>query len=85
MSGRCPLPDWESPSRAAPIGQFAALPGLKLEPPERWSSYTVSDPNGVGPTTDRALELLPDWAEGIERAAVLYARWSKEPSGQKRS
>jgi hypothetical protein len=57
---------------------------LKLERPERWSSYTVSDRNGIGPTTDRALELLPDWADGIERAAVLYGRWSKEKSGRKR-
>jgi hypothetical protein len=44
-----------------------------LEPPERWSSYTVSDRNGIGPTTDRALELVPDWANGIEKAALLYA------------
>lgn len=78
--------DWERAFHgAAPIGEFAALPGLKLEQPERWSSYTVSDRNGIGPNTDRALELLPDWADGIERAAVLYARWSKESSGRKRS
>jgi excisionase family DNA binding protein len=77
--------DWERVFHSAePIGQFTALPGLKLEPPDRWSSYTVSDRNGIGPTTDRALELLPEWADGIERAAVLYARWSKESSGRKR-
>lgn len=69
---------------ADPIGHFAALPGLTLERPERWSSYTVSDRDGLGPTTKRALELLPDWADGIERAAVLYARWSKESAGRPR-
>lgn len=77
--------DWERAFQgAAPIGQFSALPGLKAERPERWSSYTVSDRNGIGPTTDRALQTLPDWADGIEKAAVLYARWSKESSGRKR-
>ena len=69
---------------AAPIGQFTALPGLKFERPERWSSYTVSDRNGLGQTTDQALELLTDWADGIERAAVLYARWSKESAPRRR-
>jgi DNA binding domain, excisionase family len=69
---------------AEPIGQFAALPILKTERPERWSTYTVSDRGKAGATTDFALGLLPDWAGDIERAAVLYARWAKEPNPRKR-
>ncbi len=69
---------------AEPIGQFSALPILKAERPERWSAYTVSDRGDAGATTDFALGLLADWAADIERAAILYARWAKEPNPRKR-
>ncbi|MDQ6910877.1 MAG: helix-turn-helix domain-containing protein [Actinomycetota bacterium] len=69
---------------AEPIGRFAALPILKTERPDRWSTYTISDRGDAGATTEFALGLLADWAADIERAADLYARWAKEPNPQKR-
>ncbi len=76
--------DWQRAFRdAEPIGKFAPPPILKTERPDRWASYTVSDVGEAGATTDLALKHLPGWADDIERAAVLYARWAKEPTARK--
>lgn len=46
---------------------------------QRWSTYLISDrplPGAADP--EKALAQLPDWAETIERAMALYAKWAEE-------
>jgi excisionase family DNA binding protein len=63
------------------IGHFMAPTDRSHAPSERWNTYTVSDSPIVGfATTEMALQRLPQWADNIERALVLYGRWAKESS-----
>jgi excisionase family DNA binding protein len=72
-----------SHARGERIGQFTD-PGGLLRGPDQWSVFTISDRVGVAfATTQDALERLPEWAEAIERALALYARWAKEPRAQR--
>jgi excisionase family DNA binding protein len=76
----------EVESSAKPIGQFSPPRGTTLAPRHDWNTMTISDNPDASPiTTEMALERLPDWADGIERALVLYAKWSKETSVRKRA
>ena len=65
------------------IGQFSD-PGRLVRGSGQWPLFTISDREGVAfATTQDALERLPEWAEAIERALVLYARWAKEPRARR--
>jgi excisionase family DNA binding protein len=71
-------------STADRIGQFSPPRGTTLAPRHDWNTMTISSNPDVSPvTTEMALERLPDWADSIERALVLYAKWSKERSVRK--
>jgi excisionase family DNA binding protein len=71
---------WEDVARTADrIGEFTPPKGSWLPPYQRWGTYLISDgsvPGAADPET--ALAQLPDWAESIERAMALYAKWAKE-------
>lgn len=60
------------------IGQFNPPKGTTSAPAAHWNTFTISENPDVTPiTTAMALERLPDWADSIERALVLYAKWAK--------
>lgn len=65
------------------IGTFMD-PGRLVHGSNRWPLLTISDREGVAITTTQdALERLPEWAESIEAALALYARWAKEPRARR--
>jgi excisionase family DNA binding protein len=69
--------------RAEPIGRFTGPPGPLTSQPDRWLEWTISDRLGFGLDVDDALKRMPGWANDVERATALYARWAKEPGGRK--
>ena len=78
---------WDLVERTAQrIGPFSPPQGATSGPRGHWNTFTISgNPEVSLITTELALERLPGWADGIERALVLYAKWSKEASVRKRS
>ena len=71
---------WEEVARTADrIGEFTPPKGTRPPPLQRWSTYLISEgplPGASDP--EMALAQLPDWAESIERAMALYAKWARE-------
>jgi hypothetical protein len=71
---------WEEVARTADrIGEFTPPKGTWLPPSQRWGTYIISEGSVPGAAdTEKALDHLPDWAESIERAMALYAKWARE-------
>jgi hypothetical protein len=71
---------WEEVARSADrIGEFTPPKGTRPPPDQRWSTYLISEgPLPGAADTETALAHLPDWAESIERAMALYAKWARE-------
>jgi excisionase family DNA binding protein len=71
---------WEEVARTADrIGEFTPPKETRPPPLQRWSTYLISEgplPGASDP--EMALAQLPDWAESIERAMALYAKWARE-------
>jgi excisionase family DNA binding protein len=63
--------------RGERIGRFTGPPGPLTPQPDRWLQWTISDRLGFGLTVADALERMPDWANDVERATDLYAKWAK--------
>jgi excisionase family DNA binding protein len=71
---------WEEVARTADrIREFTPPKGMWLPPYQRWSTYLISErPLPGAADTEKALAQLPDWAESVERAMALYAKWANE-------
>lgn len=71
---------WEEVARTADqIGEFTPPKATRPPPYERWGTYLISEgsvPGAADP--EKALAQLPEWAESIERAMALYAKWARE-------
>ena len=68
--------------RAQAMDHFSDPPAW-AQPRSDWPIYMISGTPNVGMSTDLALERLPGWADEIDRAMVLYVKWSREPTGPK--
>ncbi len=77
---------WGQVQRTAErIGRFSPPQGTTSGPSSHWNTFTISaNPDVSLITPELALERLPGWADDIERAMVLYSKWSKETSVRKR-
>jgi hypothetical protein len=61
------------------IGEFTPPKATRLAPYQRWGTYLISEGSVRGAADpEKALAQLPDWAESIERAMALYAKWARE-------
>jgi excisionase family DNA binding protein len=71
---------WEEVARTADrIGESTPPKGTQVPAHQRWSTYLISEgplPGASDP--EMAVAQLPDWAESIERAMALYAKWARE-------
>ena len=71
--------------RAEPLGSFKGPPAGTTYEAGSWATYTISEQPSAGtPLSDLMLQRLEKWAQEIEQASVLYARWAKESQRRRR-